>query len=339
MPDVVPASIASSVARSFPMFRRAFCSSLFVCAAFTAHADVTLHQTMEFKMKVPMGPQMPAPFQGPLEMVSHIKGTRSQITVRGTVMITDTAKGEISIVDNATRRFATLPFADYLASLQKFASLPTMPEEARQMLENIKAVVESHDAGRSEKILGIDAAERDVVLNLTIPMPIPGQNGMQITGKFESWKPQAGEEQRVAALAELQKFYSQAQGIGDPTALMNQSFGTIPGLGEHFQTLVQELMKGGPFSLRIHGAFYMPELAAMMAQARAHGNTDADMPGPDTPLLEITIDTKDLTAEALPDSLFEVPAGYQRAEAAELLSAFRPAWGIGTVGEPGAPKQ
>jgi hypothetical protein len=297
--------------------------------ASAVYADVTVHQTMEFQFKMPMpaAQTLPPMFNGPIELVSRIKGQRAYASFGSLLIITDSAAKQITLVDPKGKRYAATSLADYLASVQKTASGgAAMPEEARQMPANIKVDIQSKSTGRSERIMGIDAAETEIVFHMTIPIPIPGQeNGLELTGKFQCWKPKPGEADRVPALGELEAYHSRAGDMVNTGSMLSQIFGDMPGLGENMQKLTDELAKGGRTNLRLHGAFYMPGLAGMMAQARASGADVPDMPGPDSPLLEMRMETTGMDTAPVPDSVFLIPADYQQAPIADLIKMLMPA--------------
>jgi len=309
------------------MLRRLLSVCLFALTAVSGRADVTVRQAMEFhiKMALPAGQQLPAPFNGPVEILARVKGERAYTTFGSMVVITDAAKNRITLIDNPNKRYATGSLSDYMAMAGKGFNAAALPPQALQLLANIKVDADSHETGRSERIQGIDAVEREVIVNISIPIPVPMpglENGLQLTGKFECWQPKAGEIERVPALRELVAYRSHAGRMGDPGAIVKQMFGALPGLGDNIQKLVDELSKGGPVHLRIHGALFVPGLAAIMAQARANGANVPDVPGPDSPLVELSIEMKDLSADPVPDSVFEVPEGYQTAAMEDLAKGM-----------------
>jgi len=95
--------------------------------------------------------------------------------------------------------------------------------------------------------------------------------------------------------------------------VMTKSLSGMPGIGEKVRGPVQEMMKagGGPV-IRMRTATYMPAMAAAMG-------------GADQPVIEVAMDLAELSAAAVPDSRFDVPAGYQTAAMEDLLSALFPA--------------
>jgi hypothetical protein len=294
-------------------------------------ADATFRQVMEFKlnMALPAGAQPGGfPFSGPTEIVARVKGTRSYATFGPIASISDSANSKIILLDTAGKRYATTSMADYLDQVTKMASPGgQLPPQALEILKNIQMKVDTHETGRSEKIFGIDAGETEVLFSMTIPLPMPmpggNGNGMEINGKFQIWKPKPGEDQHVPALREMAVYYEQARKTGRDTAsMMTKMFAAMPGLGDKMSDVVSAMQKGGAVTLRLHGEFSMPGLAAMMAQAKASG---ANVPSiPEGPLFEFSSSLKELNTDPVPDSVFQIPEGYQEAPVADVIKAFLP---------------
>jgi hypothetical protein len=303
-----------------------------VCVA-SAFADATFRQVMEVKFNVPIGVvQGATPFpglSGPTEIVARVKGTRAYSGFGQAASIMDSATDRITLLDMAGKRYATASTVEYLAQITQAASAPTgqMPEEARQILQNIEFKIESRDTGRSEKIQGIDAGETEILFTMTIPlpMPMPGGNGdgLEIRGKFHLWKPKPGETERVPALREISSYYEQSRKTGNDTAsLITRLLAGLPGIGEKVNALVEEVRKGGGVALRFQGELSVPGLAALLQQAKAGG---ANVPTiPDGPLFEFNSSVKEMNTDAVPDSVFQVPEGYRQAPLADVIKAFLP---------------
>ena len=309
----------------------ALLSLTLVCAA-AVFADATFRQVMEFKFNVPMPVgAMPGgfPFSGPTEVSARVKGTLAYSSFGKFASIIDSSKNQVILIDTDGKRYAAASMADYLAQIARStAGAPQMPDAARQILQNMQFKFESHDTGRSEKIQGIDADEKELLFTMTIPIPAPGGNGngIDITGKFSMWKPKPGEIERVPALREMSSYYEQSRKTGnDAASLMTKMFTAFPGMSDKMSGLVGELQQGGSVMLRLHGEFAMPGMAAMLAQAKAKG---AQVPSiPDGPLFEFSSSVKELNTDPVPDSVFQVPEGYQQAPLADVIKAFLPGAG------------
>jgi hypothetical protein len=306
-----------------------------VCLPGMAFGDATFRQVVEMKVNVPIGmAQGATPFpglSGPTEVVARVKGTRAYSSFGQAASIMDSATGEVTLLDTAGKRYAITTMADYLARIGQAANAPTqaMPEAGRQLLQNIQIKVDSHETGRSEKIQGIDAGETEILFTMTIPLPVPmpggngNTNGIELTGKFHLWKPSPGETERVPALREIAAYYENSRKTGmDTASAIMKAFTGFPGMGDKMNELVSAMQKGGGVTLRLTGEFSMPGMAALMQQAKASG---ASVPSiPDGPLFEFNASVKELNTDPVPDSVFQIPAGYQQAPAPDVIKAFIP---------------
>ena len=166
-------------------------------------------------------------------------------------------------------------------------------------------------------------------MNINIPVPAPGmENGLQIVGKIHVWKPQPAEFDRLPALREVAAFYERNKAFS-PAESMRKMFSSMPGMGASADKMVAELTKGGNTIVRMHMEMFMPGLAKMMEQARAGGANVPDAPPLDRPLVEMTTEMKELSTDAVADSVFQIPAGYQQAPMEDLLKAMMAAFTAG----------
>jgi len=303
-----------------------------VCALGTAFGDVTFRSVVEMKFNMPMPmTALPPGFSGPTEVTARVKGTRSYSSFGKIASIMDFRSGEMILLDTQAKKYASTTVQDYMAQVaQAAAPNQQIPEEARKVLEGMQFNVQAHDTGRSERIQGIDASETEILFTLTVPVPIPGGNGqgLEVDGKFQMWKPKPGEMERVPALREMTAYYDQAKNLGKDTAsMLTRIFAALPGMGDKIGGLVNELQRGGSVNLRLHGEVSIPGMAAMMAQAKTSGANVPDIPN--GPLFSFDSSLKEINTDAVPDSAFKLPEGYQEAPVADLVKAFTP-------GTPGA---
>jgi len=198
------------------------------------------------------------------------------------------------------------------------------------MMANIKFDIQSQETGRTNRIQGIDVYEREVVVNMSIPVPMPGQeNGMQVSMKFQTWKPKASEFERVPALHELAAYNERNKGFGDPSTVLRQVFGSMPGMGDHLSKMVDELTKGGNVSLGMHMGIFVPGLAKILEQMGAKGLPA--LPPDDQPLVDVNFNLKELSSDKVPDEVFAIPAGYKEVPMEGVLKGMTAAF---TGGKP-----
>ena len=283
------------------------------CAVRAGRADLTLRYTYTYKMGSFLPPQALDAMKQQLGSrmgdgtTLQIKGDRAYSTMGRMFAVTDYAKGEITVVDPETKRFATVPLGDYTAKMMAAQKLPVMPPDAQRIFDNMKLDVKTSKTGLAETIQGIRAEES----LLTISMEVMA--GMQMRTEIHLWGPGVDELKRTPALSELAGWMARPKSGFDPVEVMTKSLSGMPGIGEKVRGPVQEMMKagGGPV-IRMRTATYMPAMAAAMG-------------GTEQPVIEVAMDLAELSAAAVPESRFAVPAGYQTAAMEDLLSALFPA--------------
>jgi len=304
------------------MIRRILLPALLLVACTSLYADVTMRMGLELKFNVAIPGDVPKlPFN---EISTRIKGDRGYAVFGPIVAITDLSTGKITLLDAKGQRFATITMADYISKLAG-AGGPggqNMPEEAKQMLAKIKFDAESHETGRTSRIQGIDAVEREVVIHISIPVPIPGQeNGLRIDLKMQIWKPAPAEFERVPALRELAAYNERNKGFGDMSVIMHQMFGAVPGVGDQVGKMADEMKKGGQAMLGMRIGLFVPGLAKMM-QSAGKGEFVAMLPPEDQPLASVNMDLKELSSDTVPDAVFAIPAGYKAAPLEDLMAGL-----------------
>jgi|CZKN01.1.fsa_nt_gi hypothetical protein len=317
--------------------RRALLPALLLVACTSLYADVTMRMAWDFKINVALPSAMPQlPFN---EILTRIKGDRGYAAIGPIVAITDLATGKVTLLDPKAQQYATIAMVDYLSKVAGASGQNTqnLPEQAKQILAKMKFDAESHDTGRTDRIHGIDAYEREVVVNISIPVPIPGQeNGLQLSLKFQIWKPKPSEFDRVPALHELAAYNERNKGFGDPSTVLRQIFGSMPGMSDHLGKMVEEFTKGGNVSLGMHIGLFVPGLAKMLEQTGAKGLPA--LPPDDQPLVDVNFDLKELSTGNVPDEVFAVPAGYKEAPMEDMLKGMTSAFTGGKPQETPAPQ-
>ncbi|MGA2038696.1 MAG: hypothetical protein ABSH42_05410 [Bryobacteraceae bacterium] len=311
-------------------FRRALLPALLLVACTSLHADVTMRMVWDFKINVALPTPMPQlPFN---EILTRIKGDHGYAAIGPIVAITDLATGKVTLLDPKAQQYATVAMADYLSKVAGASGQHTqdIPDQAKQILATMKFDAESRDTGRTDRIHGIDAYEREVVVNISIPVPIPGQaNGLHLSLKIQIWKPKASEFERVPALHELAAYNERNKGFGDPSTVLRQVFGSMPGMGDHLSKMVDELTKGGNVSLGMHMGIFVPGLAKILEQMGAKGLPA--LPPDDQPLVDVNFNLKELSSDKVPDEVFAIPAGYKEVPMEGVLKGMTAAF---TGGKP-----
>jgi hypothetical protein len=97
----------------------------------------------------------------------------------------------------------------------------------------------------------------------------------------------------------------------------------MPGFGDNFSAMYKEMQSGGTaVMLRIEMEMFMPMIGAMMKQAPAGSNPFDGGFDPDAPLVTMKQELVELSAAAVPESVFEIPKEYAQAPAADILKGM-----------------
>jgi TonB family protein len=287
-----------------------------LCLCHLAPADVTMRSKMDYRMGsfVPAAAAEAANKQmGDMlanGITLRIKGKRSSMSYGLLVTIVDSEKGTITLLDPKGKRYATTSVSDFADKVK--AAMPQIPEAARQMLENIKLDVKTDKTGKTDTIKGIKCEE--LVTNVSMDMPGPMAAAMSMKMEMHMWAAMPDELARVPALKEIAAYMTnQASGM-DPTATASKMFGQLPGFGEKLKGPMQEMMKSSSQAvLRTEIKMIMPGSAKMMGASN-----------PDEPMMNMTTDVTELSTDPVPDSAFQVPAGYQETKIEDLVQMMNP---------------
>jgi hypothetical protein len=232
------------------------------------------------------------------------------------ITIADVNKREITIVDPAGKRYATMPaaqFGDAMAS-----AMPAMTPEQKAAIAAMKGHSESKATGRTETILGVEGEEREIVISVDSPAMSNMPTGPMMRMVMHMWTAKASEAERVPAIGELVKYNLASIAGMDPVTTLSKAFEQLPGFGDTFSTIMKEVKSGGtPVVLRMQVEMFMPMLAAIMARMPAgRGGAGLDA---DAPLLKMTYGLAEISTSPVADSVFQVPEDYQAVPAADIL--------------------
>lgn len=257
---------------------------------------------------------------GMRDMDIRIKGNRAYSTVGNLTSIVDLTSQESIFVDPAHKRFAKVSSTQYGEQIQ--AALSTMPEQARAMLASMKTNLDSRSTGRTATIQGIQTEEREFVL--TVDMAVPG--GPPTPAPFikmvmQVWIAKPEETERVPALQEFKKYRTSAGSAMNVADTLKQVFTAVPGMGDNIRTIVEDMTANSAVSLRTHCEVVMPLLALLSQQMpKQAGQALPAGLDPNAPLLTISQEVVELSADPVDGAIFEVPAGYQAVSLEQILT-------------------
>ena len=278
-----------------------------------ARADVTVRYHTDIKAAaiIPAGA-----LAGMQDLILRIKGNKGYSSQGNVTSIMDVMTQDLLLVDVAHKRFASIPAGQYAQQLKIAA--PAIPEQARAALASMKTNLESRNTGRTAAIQGIQADEHEFVL--TVDMPLPDGTPMPspfVKMVMQVWTAKPEETQRVAALQEIKVYSASASSGSNPLELIQQILSGLPGMGDNLGAMMDEMIKNGGMSLRVHLEVSSPVLALMSQQLPGQA-----LPAgldPNAPLMQMTQEVVELSTGSLEDALFEVPADYQQTSVEEVL--------------------
>jgi hypothetical protein len=177
-----------------------FC--LVVCQA--GRADLTLRHSLEMKFGAFLPPeaveavkkQMASGF--PKEIITQVKGDKVYSKSGAVTSVTDCNTDQITLLDTGSKRYATVPMADYSGALQ---SPQTLSPEVQQMFQDLKFDVRTKQTGRSGMLQGIRADEYEIVIALEMPGPQHTAAGFMLT--MQQWIANPEEVNRIPAVKEF----------------------------------------------------------------------------------------------------------------------------------------
>jgi TonB family protein len=283
------------------------CFALWFSAVPALRADVTVRYRAQTSATAPAGLDLSASI--------HVKGNKVYTTAGGMTMIIDAAKQEITLIDAAHKRFATIPASQYGKSIA--AAMPDMPadisETMQSMFAKTKTTVETRNTGRTDTIQGIQAAERETTASIEMPLP-EGMPGMRMNMVVRTWTAKPEEVLRVPALRELAALNTWQQYFMDPTGALMQ-FGQM---GGGAMAPLKDAMRQDGVILRTRMQMFMPMPGALAGQAPGQGPAGEAEAGP-KPLFEMSTELVELSSAPVDDALFQIPAEYAAADFGELM--------------------
>jgi TonB family protein len=309
------------------MQRSNFAVVLALLASQTVWADLTIRYQFEFKF----GPALPAAAADaakaqiaslfPGGIATLVKGDKCASSFGPLNSIIDGGKGEITLLNPQTKRFAVTPQASYMEKVLGQQQVPAAAQALQGLLQNLKIDVQTKQTGQSRTIQGIQAEEYLAIISIEMPSPAGIPLGFRM--EMHEWLATAGELTRVPALNQIAGCSADMGGSTDPSALIEKILGPLGG-SNGLSDAVQKLATlKGKLALSTHVEVFAPAIVAMMqAQGGAGVAPVADV---NAPLGEVSFDLVELSTNPLPDAMFQVPAGYQEAPLEDLLQVIKPA--------------
>jgi len=299
---------------------RAFASIVLVSLTLcVVRADVTLRYKMELKANPALPAQMAAAALSQ-ESVMRLKGGMGFSASMGFNSIVDFTTQKITVLDEAAKRYAKLTFNQFSEAVA--GAMPQMPAIARANMAGVKSTVSpARVTGRTAVIQGVEAEEREITVSIEGPAMPNMPPGPAVRMVVQVWSAKSGEVMRVPAIRELTGYSLWSYATMNPTAFVSKMMGQLPGFADGFEPLMKEMQKGTTV-LRMHIDMFMPAMAAMLKRMPAGSNPSGASFDPDAPFMQMNQEVVELSTAPVPDSVFQIPEGYQEAPAGELIKGL-----------------
>jgi hypothetical protein len=256
-------------------------------------ADVTIRYTYEVS-----SPMAPAVNQAHPVMVIYMKGNKGVTVVDSQTTIVDFSTQQITIVDTARKKYATIAAADYAGKMvaQSAAMMPDtsgIPGVA-DMLKTMKTTCDTSNSGAPETIQGVQGIKREVACTMTMTMPdnmkdVMPSMGMKMVTRV--WSASPGERLRVPGLWQLSGYELWQNYFMNPLGAMSKM------LPEGIRPMIDAMQKDQSAVLR--------STMEMSMNIPLPG-----LPAGDTPFMTMKEEMTGISTELLDDELFTVPADY-----------------------------
>lgn len=286
-------------------------------------ADITVRYDTDFKMS----PSLPAGVLnqvrdtgfgafGPTEI--RIKGDKAYTSMGKYSFVTDFATNQLTYIDSANRRYATVPIEEFGSKLA--GSMPRLPPQAAGLAEMFKADIQSRKTGQSATIRGLSADEYEVVVALNVSLPnLPTGGGPAVRVVMHIWRANTEETASNPALSEFMRFSDRSKSFMSATDFLSNLAGPLQSLGQSAKTIQAELTKQNSPVLRIQMEETSPMLAALLPQAQGAGQPRPANFDPAAPLVSFNQEMVELSTTPVEDSVFQAPAGFTKVALDEIL--------------------
>jgi hypothetical protein len=292
------------------------CSLIFALgAALTAHADFRYTTTT----RNPVDTEASQPYKsaqvagGGAQTTKHyLKGQKMKVDNGDTATIIDFDAQTVTAIDNNQKIYTVTKFSDLGQGLPQ---------------SDLEAKVDLKETGQLKTITGYNASE--VVITMAIDSPQASRAGMKMQMEVDTWL-----SPEVPGSEELRAFFQKNQ---DRFPWASMSSGANPNMQQAMAGLQRKMasMRGVPVLqvIRVKSASNDAQTAQIqqgMQQARAQLEAMAKQGGPQAAaaqqalarmggmtsgsgaLFEITRESSAFSTDAIPDSVFAIPAGYKQ---------------------------
>jgi hypothetical protein len=301
---------------------------MFVAIALTLFAPPALRAdvTLRYKMEVKVNPDLPDQFaeqmkkgladamsSGPTLQFSNGKGVSTFFAYS---TINDFTRQMVTVLDLKGKRYATLSSGQLADEMDR--ARPQQAAEAQAALAGMKGHFQSKPVTRTETIQGVEAEEHEFEISFDAP-PNPNlPEGPMMRMAMRIWMPKPSEVMRVPAIREVAGYHLFAIATMNPAQTMEKMLSQTPGMAEALTSMKKEFQSGAGVALRMQIEVYTPMLGAMAKQHPESMPLGAGF-DPDSAVVEVNSELVEISTAAIPDSVFQVPEGFQSAPVADII--------------------
>ena len=277
-----------------------------LCATATAYADFSYTTTRKTEGS-------PAAGCRPSATKYYYKGQKMMTDSGDTAMVIDFDAQTVTLIHKAQKTYSVMKFSD-LGQVLKQA--------------DIDAKIDVKETGQKKMINGFNATE--MVMTMEMDSPQMSQAGMKMQMEIDTWR-----SSDVPGAQELKAFYQKNAG-NFPWAAMGG--GGATGMQKAMADVQRKMATAGGVPLlqivktkSAGGGAQAAQMQAGMAQARAQMEAMVKQGGPQAAaaqqalarmgaasgggsLFETTMESSDFSTSSIPDSVFAIPAGFQKVE-------------------------
>jgi hypothetical protein len=314
------------------------------------HADGTLRFTINFKLGALIPPSALQQTSGKIPSIAavvRVKGDKQYSEAADRKMIYDFATQQITIIDQASKRYCTVNMNDYMSQLTSAMppSTVAIPPQAKPILQSMKVTFTSRKTGRTDSVFGVPVTESEWVLTVEMPaasLPLPGlatsPSGIITISKIvaHAWIASADDVARNPALKEVMAHRSSTvTSLYNPDTLL-KSIADFPGIHDTVASMLGRYASNPPMTLKLDAEVFLPVLAQVAPLAAAAGKPLPPGFDPNASLGELDVATEEISGATIDPAIFEVPSGFTSTSLQDLLKLAAPKAPVAPVA-PAAP--
>ena len=243
---------------------------------------------------------------GDLGTVIYMKGNKGATVTGDSVTIVDFVKHEVTMLDTARKKYATIPASEYSRAMED-----QMPGAAAEAFKTMKAACDSQKTGAVETIQGVKTEEREITCSITMPVPegtapevASALKGMTTKFVVKQWSALPAERLRLPALWQLSGFELWQKYFMNPLAASGNA--AMGGMAP----MVEAMSKDASLTLRT-------TMEMSMAMNLPGGPAATAMP-----MMKMTNEVTELSTAPLDDSLFSIPSDASAAPFGEVMNGI-----------------